>query len=90
MTLKAFFFGVLAHQGDDLPAEHAFTETLAILMDAATQSPFDRSRFQTEFTDLIVRVEQDRTEGSAEVAQKLRQMFMGFLPSPAPAAAPQP
>ena len=78
MNLKAFVYGILANQGDDLRAEHAtsFTETLAILLNAGTQSPFDRIEFQEQLSDFIQEIEKDATAGSTGVVEKLRRMFM--------------
>jgi len=92
MNLKAFVYGLLSGQDGDLPAEHAisFTETLAILMNAGVQSPFDRTEFQDQLSALIGWIEQDTTEGSNEIVDKLRRMFEDFLPPPAPAPAPVP
>jgi hypothetical protein len=86
MNLKSFVYGLLSGQEGDLPTEHAilFTETLAILMNAGVQSPFDRNRFQDGLSALIGRIEQDSTEGSGEIVDKLRRMFEDFLPAPAP------
>jgi hypothetical protein len=94
INLKAFVYGVLAHRGGNLPAEHAtsFTKTLAILMtpEAEVQSSFDRTKFQNRLSDLIVQIEQDATTGSTEVVEKLRRMFKDFLPVPTPGATQQP
>jgi hypothetical protein len=92
MNLKAFVYGVLAHQEADLPAEHAtsFTETLAILMDAGTQSPFDRTKFQEKLSALIEQTMQDGTARSFEVVGKLGRMFADVFPASTPAAARQP
>jgi len=86
MNLKAFVYGLLSDQEGDLPMEHAtsFTETLAILMDAGIQSPFDRTEFQDQLSSLIGRIEQDTTEGSGEIVGKLRRMFRDFFSAPAP------
>jgi hypothetical protein len=95
MNLKAFVHGVLAHNGGDLPTEHAtsFTETLAILMtpEAEVQSSFDRTRFQIRLTDLVRQIEQDAAPGSAEleVVERLRRTFEDFLTPPVPGAAQQ-
>ena len=92
MNLKAFVYGLLLGDEGDLSAEHAtpFTETLAILMDAGVQSPFNRTKFQDQLSALIGRIEQDTTEGSGKMVEKLRQMFKDFLSTPAPAPAPTP
>jgi hypothetical protein len=96
MNLKAFVYGVLAHQGPDLPAEHAtsFTETLAILMDAGIESPFNKAQFETQLSALLEQIERDATPRSTglEVAAKIRLIFRDFLltPTPAPAATQQP
>jgi len=92
MNLKAFVYGLLLGQEGDLPTEHAtsFTETLAILMEAGSQSPFDRTKFQDQLSALIGRIERDTTEGSGEIVDKLRRMFANFLLAPAPAPAPTP
>jgi len=92
MNLKAFVYGVLAHLEADLPAEQAtsFTETLAILMDAGTQSPFDRTKFQEELSVLIGQTVQDGTARSFEVVGKLGRMFADVFPASTPAAARQP
>jgi len=90
MNLKAFVYGLLSDQEGDLPMEHAtsFTETLAILMDAGIQSPFDRTKFQDQLSSLIRRIGQDTTtEGSGEIVDKLRRMFAAFLSTPASAPA---
>jgi len=86
MNLKAFVYSLLSGQEGDLPPEHAipFTETLAILMNAGVQSPFDRTEFQDQLSALIERIEQDTTEGSGEIVDKLRRMFEDFLPASAP------
>ena len=90
MNLKAFVYGLLLGDEGDLSAEHAtsFTETLAILMDAGIQSPFNRDIFQTQLSALIGRIERDTTEGSGKMVENLRQMFKGFLPEPAPGSGP--
>jgi len=92
MNLKAFVYGFLSGQERDLPKEDAisFTETLAILMNLGTQGPFDRNEFQDQLSALIGRIEQDTTEGSGEIVDKLRRMFKDFLPTPAPAPVPVP
>jgi hypothetical protein len=92
MNLKAFVYGLLLGHDGDLPVEHAttFTETLAILMDAGSQSPFDRTKFQDQLSALIGRIERDTAEGSGEMADKLRQMFKDFLPAAAPGSGPTP
>ena len=92
MNLKAFVYGLLLGHDGDLPVEHAttFTETLAILMDAGIQSPFDRTKFQNQLSALIERIEQDTTEGSGEMAETLHQMFEYFLPAPAPGSGSGP
>jgi hypothetical protein len=94
MNLTAFLYGALAHQGGDLPAEHAtsFTKTLAILMtpEAEAQSSFDRTEFQKRLSDLIVQIEQDATTGSTEVVEKLHRMFNDLLPVPTPGVTQQP
>jgi len=91
MNLKAFVYGLLSSSGQegDLPREHAisFTETLAILMDAGIERPFDRNKFQDQLSALVGRIE---TEGSGEIADKLHRMFEDFLPTPAPAPVPVP
>ena len=79
MNLKAFVYGILANQRDDLRAEHAtsFTETFAILLDAGTQSPFDETEFQEQLSDFIQEIEVvDATAGSTRVVEKLRRMFV--------------
>ena len=88
MNLKAFVYGLLSGQEGDLPTEHAtsFTETLAILMDAGTQPPFDRLKFEEELSSLIDRTQHDSTEGSEVVVGKLRRMFKDLLPASAPAS----
>ncbi len=88
MNLKAFVYGLLLRLKGDLPAEHAtsFTETLAILMDARIQRSFDRTIFKEQLSSLVERTEQDATEDSREVVEKLRRMFGDFLPAPAPAS----
>ena len=80
MNIKAFVSGVLAHQGGDLPAEHAisFTETLAILMDARTRRPFDSTAFRTRLSVLIADIRQSAAEGSTEIVAKLERMFNGI------------
>jgi len=90
MNLKAFVDGVFSGQKGDLPREHAtsFTETLAILMDAGSQSPFDKTKFQAQLSALIGWIEEDTTGGSGEIVYKLHRMFKDFLPTPAPAPAP--
>ena len=92
MNLKAFVYGLLLGEEGDFSAEHAtsFTETLAILMDAGIQSPFNRTIFQTQLSALINRIEQDTTEGSGEMVDKLRQMFKNFLPELALGSGPTP
>jgi hypothetical protein len=77
MNLKAFVFGVLAHQQGDLPAEHAtsFTESLANLMDAGTQRPFDSTAFRTRLPVLIADIQQSTAAGSAEIVDKFDRMF---------------
>ena len=92
MNLKAFVYGLLLGHDGDLPVEHAttFTETLAILMDAGIQSPFDRTKFQNQLSALIERIEQDTTEGSGEMAETIHQMFEYFLPAPAPGSGSGP
>ena len=87
MNLKSFVYSLLLGQEGDLPMEHAttFTETLAILMDAGFQSPFDRTKFHNQLSALIERIEHDTTEGSDEMVDKLRRMFEYSLPLPAPA-----
>jgi len=85
-NLKSFVSSVLPHLEGDLPTEHAisFTETLAILMDAGTQAPFNSTIFSHGISDLIHQMEDD------DVANKLRTMFGDFLSPPAPASAPEP
>jgi len=93
MNLKAFVYGILAHEGGDLPAQHvtSFTETLAILMtpEAEVQNSFDRTRFQIRLTDLVRQMEQDTAPGSTEVVERLRRTFEDFLTAPVPGAAQQ-
>jgi hypothetical protein len=78
MNLKAFVYGILANQADDLRAECAtsFTETLAILLDAGIQSPFDGTEFQEQLSDFIQEIEKDATAGSTGIVEKLRRMFV--------------
>jgi hypothetical protein len=93
MNLKAFVYGLLSGQKGNLLTEHAtsFTETLAILMDAGIQSPFNRTVFQTQLSALVGRIERDTTtEGSGKMVDKLRQMFKDFLPEPALGSGPTP
>ena len=101
VNLKSFVHNILPHQEgvEDLPAEHttSFTETLAILMGAGTQAPFNYAIFSQGISDLIVSMEEDGPQ-STIVATKLRHMFLDFLqppaaspmPSPSPAPAPTP
>jgi len=86
INLKSFVYSVLSHQEGDLPTEHAisFTETLAILVNAGTQAPFDRSTFSHGISNLIHQMEDD------DVANKLGTMFQDFLPPPARAPVPAP
>jgi hypothetical protein len=92
MNLKAFVYGLLSGQEGDLSTEHAtsFTETLAILMDAGSQSPFDRTKFENQLSALIERIEEDTAEGSGNMVKNLRQMFKDFLPTPTPGSGPTP
>ena len=93
MNLKAFVYGLLSGQEGNLSTEHAstFTETLAILMDAGIQSPFNRTIFQTQLSALIGRIEGDTTtEGRGKMVDKLRQVFKDFLPEPALGSGPTP
>ena len=95
---KSFVRGLLLHRGrvEDLPADHttSFAETLAILMGAGTQAPFDRDIFSQEISDLIVSMEEDGHQNT--LTTKLRFMFQDYLrspavlpiPSPSPAPAP--
>jgi hypothetical protein len=78
MNLNAFVYGILANQGEDLRAGHAitFTETLAILLDAGTQSPYDSTEFQEQLSDFIQEIENDATAGSTRVVEKLRRMLV--------------
>lgn len=86
VNLKSFVHNILPHQEgvEDLPAEHttSFTETLAILMGAGTQAPFNYAIFSQGISDLIVSMEGDGPQ-SASVATKLRDMFPDFLRPPA-------
>ncbi|KAI0304239.1 hypothetical protein BC826DRAFT_218504 [Russula brevipes] len=90
MNLKAFAYGVLSHQQGDLPVEHArsFTKTLAILMDAGSQIPFNRTRFQEQLFALIERFRRDDPQDGDGVIARLCSMFQDFLPAPMPALAP--
>jgi hypothetical protein len=86
INLKAFVYGVLANR-DLLQAEHVpfFTYTLAILMDAGTETPFNRPRFQTQLSTLLEQIEGDTTTPHrTEVAERLRLIFNFLLPAPAP------
>jgi len=101
VNLKSFVHSILPHQEgvEDLPAEHttSFTETLAILMGAGTQAPFNGAVFSQRISDLIVSMEEDGPQ-STIVATKLHHMFLDFLqpptassiPSPSAASAPTP
>lgn len=92
MNLKAFVYGLLSDQEGELPREHAisFTETLAILMNAGIERPFNRNIFQVQLSALISWIEQDTTAGSGIIADKLRQMFKYVDPTLAPASVPVP
>jgi hypothetical protein len=80
INLKSFVYGVLPLQQGDLPAEHvaSFTKTLAILMDAGAQVPFNKTVFRTGLGDLIQRIEGDGDHGNA-AANTLRQMYESIL-----------
>jgi hypothetical protein len=90
MNLKAFVYGLLSGPEGELPREDAisFTETLAILMDAGIERPYDRDKFRNQLSALIGRIELDTTEGSGEIADKLRRIFKDFDPTLAPAHVP--
>jgi len=92
INLKSFVHAILPRQeGDeDLRTEHttSFTETLAILMGAGIQAPFDRANFSKGISDLVDSM-QDEPQG-ALVTTKLRHMFLDFLPSPAASPIPSP
>jgi hypothetical protein len=82
MNLRSFVCGVLSPQvgHGDLPTEHAaaFTKTLAILMDAGAQAPFNRTVFRTGLENLIQRIEGDPERGSV-AANALRQLYQNIL-----------
>ena len=87
MNLKSFVYGVLLNQVDDLPNELAtsFTITLAILMDAGTGIPFNRTKFEEQLSAFLVQIRQDDPERSGEITDKLRRVFQDFIHAPAPA-----
>jgi hypothetical protein len=89
MNLDAFVYGLLSHQGAELTAEHAttFTETLAILMNAGIQRPFDRTIFQEQLSVLIEHIRHDTTQRGSEIVNKLLRMFGDFLAPPVHALA---
>ena len=80
MNLKSFVYGVLSPQTGELSTEHAasFTTTLATLMGAGTQAPFDLPIFSTGLVNLIGWMEDDGNGGSI-AANALRQMYESIL-----------
>ena len=93
INLESFVRGILPLQEGDknLRTEYtiSFTETLANLMGAGRQAPFDPDIFSQGISDLIDSMQEDGPQG-ALMATELRHMFRDFLPSPAPSPTPSP
>ena len=87
MNLKSFVEGVLSNHVGDLPAEDAFKETLAILLNVGTDVNFERVHSQIRLSDQVRRIQDDDPQVSREVVDKLRLMFP-FLPPPPPPPTP--
>jgi hypothetical protein len=81
MNLKSFVYGVLSPQAGELPTENAasFTKTLAILMDAGLQPPYDRTRFNAGLVNFIQRVENEDDPRGPFATNKLGQMYQSIL-----------
>jgi hypothetical protein len=81
MNLKSFVYGVLSPQAGELPTENtaSFTKTLAILMDAGLQPPYDRTRFNAGLVNFIHRVENEDDPRGPFAANKLGQMYQSIL-----------
>jgi len=81
---KSFVCRVLEY---NLPTEHAtiFAETLAILLDAGVQVPFEKPDFRINLSTLIDSVEVD--DGNTGVANRLREVFHDILEPSIPPAS---
>ena len=93
INLRSFVRGILPLQEGDknLRTEYttSFTETLANLMGAGIQAPFDPDIFSQGISDLIDSMQEDGPQG-ALMTTELRHMFRDILPSPAPSPIPSP
>ena len=77
-NLKSFVYGVLSTQEGDLPTKDAtsFKETLAILLDVGTDVWDLNTNFQSRLSQEVEWIQQDDPEGSRDVLDKLRTMFL--------------
>jgi hypothetical protein len=82
MNIDSFAYGVLSYETGDLPAEPAvaFVDTLAILMNAGDKTAIRKSSFETGFSELLRRAENDHH--LREVADKLRRISEAMFHSP--------